>query len=240
MAVDEALLSNFKDKDLPILRLYRWEPSLSLGRFSNLYDTLDLNTLEKQNIPFVRRMTGGGILIHGGDLSYSIVLPKNSLKGIGVKKSYRYLCEFLIHLYKKLNLHAKFANDLELHISKSNICMKANEPYDIIINSKKIGGNAQRYTKETLFQHGSIPINLDTKLFKNIFLEDIDLKNLTTLNKIGKNITYKELSNILVESFAQSFNIKLVNDTLNKIELQNVDKLLICKYNTKEWNINAK
>ena len=240
MAVDEALLSNFKKNDLPIFRIYGWEPSLSLGRFSNINDTLNLNTLKKQNISFVRRITGGGILIHGGDLSYSIVLPKEILKSISVKKSYHYLCSFLIELYKKLGLNANFSQNLNIESSKSNICMEANEPYDIIINSKKIGGNAQRYTKETLFQHGSIPINLDTKLFQNIFLEDIDLKNLTTLNKIAKNITYKELSNILVESFAQSFNIKLVNDTLNKLEQQSVDKLLICKYSTKRWNIDAK
>ncbi|MCD6433454.1 MAG: lipoate--protein ligase family protein [Sulfurimonas sp.] len=239
MAVDEALLSNFKESDLPILRLYRWEPSLSLGRFSNLSQSVNLEILKKRNLSFVRRMTGGGILVHGGDISYSLVLPRESLKDIGVKKSYRYLCGFLIKLYEKLELNAKFAHDLNFTTSKSNICMTANEPYDIIIGGKKIGGNAQRYTKDTLFQHGSVPLSLNHNIFKDVFLEDSGLESLATLDRIGKEITDEQLTYLLTEAFSQSFKANFVRDTLNQLELQSAENLLRDKYSTKRWNLNA-
>jgi len=240
MAVDEALLSNFKDSDMPILRLYRWEPSLSLGRFSNLNETLNLKAIKKQNLSFVRRMTGGGVLVHGGDLSYSLILPRESLEDVGVKESYRYLCRFLIKLYKKLGISAEFAHFLKLESSKSNICMASNEPYDIIINGKKMGGNAQRYTHKALFQHGSIPISLDNSLFKDIFLDKSGLENVAILDRMGRKITSEELTNLLVEAFSQSFDIDIVSDTLNLEELQKTNECLTHKYSQERWNIDAK
>jgi len=240
MAVDEALLSNFKEGDLPIFRLYRWESSLSLGRFSKLDVSIDLEILKNQNLPFVRRMSGGGILVHGGDISYSLILPRESLKETGVKQSYAYLCKFLINFYERLALRAEFAYDLEVTISKSPICMLANEPYDIIIDGKKIGGNAQRYTKNALFQHGSIPLSFDENIFKNIFLEESTLKNINTLDKMGKDIGERELTLLLVETFTQSFEVELVSDTLTLQELESVDRFVTHKYATKRWNIDAK
>ncbi|MEA2091575.1 MAG: lipoate--protein ligase family protein, partial [Campylobacterota bacterium] len=240
MAVDEALLRNFKDGDLPIIRLYRWEPSISLGRFSKLEQSVDIKALQKQNLSYVRRMTGGGILAHGGDLSYSITVPRRTLKDIGVKESYRYLCQFLINLYEKLGLKAEFAHDLKLESSKSNICMASNEPYDIIIDDRKIGGNAQRYTKEVLFQHGSIPIKLDAALFKDVFLEESGLKDIATLDRIGSSVIYEKLKAFLIEAFMESFDAQIIRDDLNTSQIKRACELQEKKYTNIRWNINGK
>ena len=240
MAVDEALLYNFKETDIPILRLYRWEQSLSLGRFSDIEKTLNIDIIEKNNLPYVRRMSGGGILVHGGDLSYSLIMHRDTLKDIGVKESYRYLCKFLIELYKRLGLDAKFAHHLNIESSKSNICMASNEPYDIIVNGKKMGGNAQRYTSSALFQHGSIPIHIDDTVFKDIFLEESGLKEMATLDKIEQKVTDKHITELLIESFTKSFYVKLFKDSMNKAELKSADEFLTHKYSQKRWNIDAR
>ncbi len=240
MAVDEALLRNFKENDMPILRLYRWKPSLSLGRFSNVHETLNLEALQKQKLHLVRRMTGGGVLVHGGDLSYSLILPRETLRDAGVKESYRYLCQFLVKLYENLGLSAEFAQDLHMKSSKSNICMAANEPYDIIVNGKKMGGNAQRYVSKALFQHGSIPISLDEEVFKDVFLNCSGLKNIFTLDKISKEINYKKLTHLLTEAFTRSFGVTLIGDTLSGWESCSSDEFLAQKYSQKRWNIDAK
>ncbi|MBU1658326.1 lipoate--protein ligase family protein [bacterium] len=240
MAVDEALLQNFKKDDLPIFRLYRWEPSISLGRFSNICESVDLHNLHKQNLSYVRRMTGGGILIHGGDLSYSLILPRESLKNVGVKESYRYLCRFLIEFYKKLGLNANFASELNLNSSKSNICMAAHEPYDIIIDGKKMGANAQRYTSKTLFQHGSIPMSINNEVFKDVFLEESGLKHAAALDKTGQKTADKEFVLLLREAFVQSFEANLIDDSMQKSEQSSADALLMHKYSQERWNINAK
>lgn len=48
MAIDEALLYSFKQNDMPILRLYRWHKTLSLGRFSKPHKSLDMEMLQKK------------------------------------------------------------------------------------------------------------------------------------------------------------------------------------------------
>lgn len=240
MAVDEALLSNLKGEDEPILRIYGWENSLSLGRFSDAKKSINLKIAQEKEIPLVRRISGGGILVHGGDLSYSLILPQKHLDGIGVKESYHYLCGFIIRLYKKLGLDAGFSSELNIESSKSNICMAANEPYDIVIKGQKIGGNAQRYKSKFLLQHGSIPIGIDEKLFKDVFFEKFDLKNMLTLDKMDKSITYEQLSCMLKDAFEKEFKAKLRCDALNDSEQFLADKLLLQKYSQKRWNIDAK
>ncbi len=239
MAVDEVLLQSSIDSCMPILRIYEWENALSFGRFSNIQDTINLKTLEKKQLSYARRLTGGGVLVHGGDISYSLTMPQTVLNNLNVQESYRYLCSFLINFYKKLGLEPKFAQDKNLHISKSNICTASNEPYDITINAKKIGGNAQRYSKKTIFQHGSIPLTINTNLFENIFLEDANLKNINTLEKLGISSSKDQLKKLMINSFKESFDVELIESTLTQQELNNLDKLQKTKYDTYSWNIDA-
>src|SRR5438477_8678976 len=70
MAVDEALLAHAA---APILRFYRWrQASLSFGYFG-FYAEVAREANERE---IVRRWTGGGIVSHGKDLTYSVIIPK--------------------------------------------------------------------------------------------------------------------------------------------------------------------
>lgn len=240
MAVDEALLRNFTKESLPILRLYRWESSLSFGRFSDVSGSIDLRTLQEKRFAHVRRMTGGGVLMHGGDLSYTLILPRESLKDLGVKKSYEYLCGFLLELYKKLGLNAAFAHDLKLQTSKSNFCLASYEPYDILVDGKKMGGNAQRYSRDKLFQHGTIPLHFEHRMFKNLFLEESGLEAAATLNTMQKAITHERLADLLLEAFQLFFDATLMRDAINRSEKRSAYELLVNKYSQEGWNRDAK
>src|ERR1700730_10967615 len=71
MAIDEALL---EIATAPSIRFYRWDqPALSFGYFGRFADVA--NYASERDI--VRRWTGGGIVFHGDDLTYSIVVPAN-------------------------------------------------------------------------------------------------------------------------------------------------------------------
>ncbi len=71
MAIDEALLESAA---APSIRFYRWEsPALSFGYFGRFADVAD----KASECDLVRRWTGGGIVFHGEDLTYSIVIPAN-------------------------------------------------------------------------------------------------------------------------------------------------------------------
>ena len=69
MAIDEALLETTA---FPAIRFYRWRsPALSFGYFGRFADVA-IYAAERD---LVRRWTGGGIVLHGHDLTYSIVIP---------------------------------------------------------------------------------------------------------------------------------------------------------------------
>jgi lipoate-protein ligase A len=69
MAIDEALLETAK---IPSIRFYRWHsPALSFGYFGKFADVAIYAT-ERD---LVRRWTGGGVVFHGDDLTYSIIIP---------------------------------------------------------------------------------------------------------------------------------------------------------------------
>ncbi len=239
MAVDESLLLCYKEADMPILRLYGWENALSVGRYSNLWRSLNQETLQEQHIPCVRRISGGGILVHGGDVSYSLIMPRDWLREKGVKESYRHLCSFLIRLYEKLGYKADFTGEHRADRSRSDICLAGNEVYDILIEGKKIGGNAQRHTRHALLQHGSIPIRIDESFFRPFFSKETGFENAATLENLGTQISYEELVLLVQETFSETFGAQLMSDTLNLSEEQCAMELAEEKYSQKSWNYDV-
>lgn len=239
MAVDEALLLCFKEGDMPILRLYGWENALSVGRYSNLWRSLNRETIEEQNIACVRRISGGGILVHGGDLSYSLIMPRDWLREKGVKESYRYLCSFLIRLYEKLGYKADFAGENSVDVQQCDVCLASNEVYDILIEGKKIGGNAQRHTRHALFQHGSIPMRIDESFFRPFFSKETGFENAATLENLGTQMSYEELSRLVQETFSETFGAQLMSDTLSSSEVQCAMELYEAKYTQGSWNYDV-
>jgi len=221
MAIDEALVSTFNEDDIAILRVYSWEKSFTFG-VSQKYSDFSYSNEYKNN--FAKRITGGGILYHGHDISYSIIIPKSYAKNMNVKQTYENICNFILEFYKNLGLKASYAKDLNnITLSKSKYCQLGFEEYDIIINNLKIGGNAQKRTKNLIFQHGSIPIE---KILSN---KTYNIGN--SLFDLGINLTYKEAELLLIKTFKDFFNIKLEQSGLNKKEQEKFEILIKEKYN---------
>src|SRR4029077_8024271 len=161
MAMDEALLETAV---VPAIRFYRWRsPALSFGYFGKFSDVA-IYAAERD---LVRRWTGGGIVFHGDDLTYSIVIPANDAvfdeSSIGIyEKIHRALCEAL----NGIGTQAVVAGDtdpggivdgIRAAVSASGYNCFANPVRaDIMINGRKIAGAAQRRTRRGLLQQGSI------------------------------------------------------------------------------------
>lgn len=223
MALDEALIENFQITKTPILRLYSWEKdAFSIGYFQN---PTQIQNFEQFGKNFTRRITGGGLLLHGYDISYSLILPPSMLEGKSVKASYEYLCQFLSTFYKKLGFQVNFAKDImEDKLSKSVFCQVGFEPYDMIIQGKKVGGNAQKRTREIIYQHGSIPLHVDSRPLSG-----------TSLEELGILLDENQAKKLLCEAFEETFTIKLMPSDLTKEELKSFTTLHANKYNTQEW-----
>lgn len=214
-AIDEALFKNFKIDSLPILRLYSWQNSISFGVGQNPDDYINLQ--KEYDFNFSKRITGGGVLFHGQDISYSVVIPANFIENRSVKETYELICTFLLDFYKNLGLKASFAKDIkEIVLSKNPFCQVGFEAYDIIINGVKIGGNAQKRSKNVIFQHGSIPLKSFKKSIQyGVSLEDFNI-----------NLDFDRAKELLAKSFQNSFQAKLLNSQLNEDELKTYNDLL--------------
>ena len=71
MSADEALLESAV-RGVASLRFYTWAaPTLSLGYFQHA-DVRDANLAR---LPWVRRSTGGGAIVHHHELTYALALP---------------------------------------------------------------------------------------------------------------------------------------------------------------------
>lgn len=217
MAIDEALLTCFDDKALPIFRLYCWEEdSVTIGASQNI-ETYDHLNREK----IAKRVTGGGVLFHGHDLSYSLIIPTDAICTLNVKESYETLCTFLFHFYERLELAPVYVkDDSSVHLFKDAYCQVGFEAYDILIHGKKIGGNAQRRTKKAIFQHGSIPI-LKTKAQRQIGF---------SLRDVGIDLSISEAIVLLGDSFEETFNLSLEESRLTEEEEKIKELLLKGKY----------
>ena len=149
MAVDEALLERAA---APILRFYRWRhPSLSFGYFGR-YAEAAIHASQRE---IVRRWTGGGIVPHGADLTYSIVIPaRHPWLARSSLEIYAALHEAMRAALEANGVVATLANTADPRISEA--CFANAVRADLISKGQKIAGAAHRRTRAGLLHQGSI------------------------------------------------------------------------------------
>lgn len=155
MAVDEALLEDSLRNGTIFLRLYRWsEPTISLGYFQKEAELRHESRLV--NLPSVRRLSGGGAILHHHEQTYSCSVPP----------SHR-LAQQPYRLYEEI--HAVFVSWLtECGVqitARGNHFDQKEEPFlcflrsaapDLVVSGHKVLGSAQRRRRGAVLQHGSL------------------------------------------------------------------------------------
>ncbi len=75
MAVDEVLLNS--TNDVPALRIYGWKPTaVSIGYFQRMEEEIDIKKCKQLDVDVVRRITGGGSVLHDSELTYSFITKR--------------------------------------------------------------------------------------------------------------------------------------------------------------------
>ena len=156
MSIDEALLETAR---MPTIRFYSWlSRALSFGYFGKFSDVA-IYAAERD---LVRRWTGGGIVFHGADLTYSIVIPANDPvfdeSSIAI---YERIHRALAHALKGIGKHAELVGsarcaDRTPQRGVPNNCFANPVRADVMMDGRKIAGAAQRRTRLGLLQQGSI------------------------------------------------------------------------------------
>jgi lipoate-protein ligase A len=149
MAIDEVLLARAGE---PTLRIYRWErASVSFGYFGKLEHVESAWPRREM----VRRWTGGGIVPHGEDVTYTLVVPRScEFFRIGAAESYRAIHECIASLLNETGCDVRIAPRAASKISDA--CFENPARYDLLADGGKIAGAAQRRTRAGLLHQGSI------------------------------------------------------------------------------------
>src|SRR6185312_13431210 len=108
MAVDEALLESMPRLQKPVLRFYGWtEPAASFGHFQK-FSEIERTTLLR---PLVRRPTGGGLVPHDADWTYSMAFPTtHEWHDVSAIESYRRVHEWIQTAFAELNVATELAS----------------------------------------------------------------------------------------------------------------------------------
>jgi lipoyl(octanoyl) transferase len=152
MAVDEALLEAMPALAKPLLRFYAWtEPAASFGYFQK-YSEVERATLLR---PLVRRPTGGGLVAHDADWTYSLVFPTtHEWYAVTATESYRRVHEWIQAAFAMLGVPTELAECSRK--SAPGQCFAGYEKFDLLWEGRKIAGAAQRRARSGLLIQGSI------------------------------------------------------------------------------------
>lgn len=235
MALDEAIVVARAKGLVPnTIRFFRWEPSaVSIGYFQSMTEEVDIETCDRMGINYVRRRTGGGAVYHDrdGELTYSIIVSENHpLISNDFLKTYEKLCSGLVQGLRLLGVPAEF------------------KPInDIVVEGRKISGNAQTRGMGIVHQHGTIlrevnprvmftVLKVPSEKIRDKMIQAVE-ERVTSINRyLRRNVSFEELKEALIKGFATSLNIKLKPGEVTRFEEELAKKLKEEKYATREWN----
>lgn len=161
MARDEVAQRRAADEGVHTARVYRWAgPTLSLG-YGQDPDTVDWDACERLGVTVVRRRTGGGAILHGNDVSYGVAVSRGAVPG-AVSESYRCLLTPLLDAFDRLDLPVGFADRSGQEVHRPACYLRGRDPtHDLVLDGRKVAGNAQHRAGDAVLQHGSVAVTPD-------------------------------------------------------------------------------
>lgn len=240
MALDQALLDSTSMSSIPCLRFYSWKsPTLTLGYFQKT-ESRKIH-LESQSLPFVRRSTGGGAIIHHHEWTYSFTIPEKMLPGNENIRLYHLVHDSVVDFLRGLGLNAsKYDRQNPMQISaedsKAFLCFQRRTEGDVVIYSQdqtspefgnKILGSAQRKRNATILQHGSILIEKSAFAPQLPGIED----HMASLgNREG------EFQRKIQSDIAKKLNLNFSSSQINEREKNGAENWLKKSFENEIWN----
>ncbi|MEX2286197.1 MAG: biotin/lipoate A/B protein ligase family protein [Planctomycetaceae bacterium] len=155
MAFDEALLTAAVEQHLCAVRVYQWsEATVSLGYFQAPESVAAINDLA--NLPVVRRLSGGGALLHHFEITYSCVVPASHPLATEPAALYPAVHHAIIARLKRHGIEAQLRGSADRLKDAAFLCFGRGDPRDVLVAEHKIVGSAQRRRRGAILQHGSL------------------------------------------------------------------------------------
>lgn len=159
MALDEALLERAVATDRVLLRTYHWdETAITIGYFSPASSVAFVRH-------WVRRMTGGGLVEHGRDLTFALAAPRAlPYCSGGADRRYEVIHSALALSLSAVDLHTALSAGPSRPLRSPGgpaPCFARPVPADLLDGDGiKIAGGAQRRVAGAVLHQGSIRLPL--------------------------------------------------------------------------------
>jgi len=203
MALDEALLRSVSK---PTLRVYHWSnPWVTFGYFQEIRKV----HARFPDIPAVRRWTGGGMVQHGEDLTFSLILPNGAkLAEESPTALYHVLHGMLAdQIRSTLPVSVELAGSEDMR--RGEACFQAPVHDDLLINEAKVLGGALRRSGGGVLYQGSLQI-----------------KEVPGWNPVGSEASF------LANALSENHNLVKMSSSL----LKEAKELVSARYGTEFWN----
>ncbi len=209
MGVDEALHEHAGALEgVPLVRCYGWSrPSVSIGY-------VQVRTAAPQSgYDVVRRPTGGGVVFHDADLTYTVVVPAGHwIEKLDRVESYHVFHRAVVRALAALGVEATLSQSEPEPVDRSTMrCFAAPTRYDVLSEAGKLAGAAQRRGKHGILHQGSISLR-------------------------AANGDRMRLQAMLINAFAMEFDIEFKDFFPSRELLVRAESLATSKYATDEWN----
>lgn len=190
MELDRALLQAASEEEEPIVHLYQWKrKSITFGHFINPFAFIKEEKIDELGFDLGRRPTGGGVTFHHTDLAFSIIVPaKSRFYSSNPLDNYALINQRVIWALKRFaDINGTLLREEinKVDGASKHFCMAKPTKYDVMVNGLKVGGAAQRRTKDGFLHQGSIslvPLNeqvrelfVDPEVFDNMSRHSLPL-----------------------------------------------------------------
>jgi len=205
--------------------LWQNEPTVVVGKHQNTLAEINLDYLDKNQIKVARRLSGGGTVYHDfGNLNFTYII--NSSEG-------------------KMVDFGKYTGDIVEALNKLGVPAESNKRHDLIIDGKKISGNAEHIFKNRVLHHGTLLFNSDLEILENAIspplgkysdkaVKSIRSKVCNISSYLSKPMDISKFKNSMMNLIATKYP---GSETLT-IDIEKLDEVKVLsqeKYSTWEW-----
>lgn len=202
------------------------EPSIIVGKHQNTIEEINPEYVKNNNIHVIRRISGGGAVYHDlNNLNYTIISSENK----GSDFDFKTFSKPVIDALATLGVTAEFTGR-----------------NDLVIEGKKISGNAQAYIKGRIMHHGCLLFDTDLSVLGKALeppKDKIESKGVKSVRSVVDNILPHLPQKIPVEQFADKILDRMKEEfpemkeyIFSEEELNEIEQLRKEKFGTWEWN----
>jgi len=228
LAIEEYAVRNLPEGK-EYLFVYVNNPCVIIGKNQNPYQEVNLKFIEKNNVEMLRRISGGGAVYHDqGNINF---------------------CYITGNTKENFNRYHNFLQPVINYLHELKIPAEINNRNDIVVDGKKVSGNAQFTSRNRMFSHGTLlfDANLETisRVLNPKYNATIESKSTRSVKTTVTNLveylakppSIYEFKTGLIESILSHFSGRDVIE-LSPNEWQEIYRLKTDKYSTRQWNFN--